>query len=183
MEELRPCFADRFVLTLINNRVLKAIDFDFRESGAVLLTDSGRRTFLQKWQERKKETITHPFLEEKIPWGLVPYVQSLLLARYLRGDLDDYPPFEEMLCCEIPRGALYYGEPRRRTEVDFTSELRQEVRALLEEMHALYARGSTPKVKPTKGCNACSLKGLCLPKLMRSKSVSAYLRGAMEGEQ
>lgn len=93
MEELRPCFADRFVLTLINNRVLKAIDFDFRESGAVLLADTGRRTFLQKWQERKKETITHPFLEEKIPWGLVPYVQSLLLARYLRGDLDDYPPF------------------------------------------------------------------------------------------
>ena len=93
MEELRPCFADRFVLTLINNRVLKAIDFDFRESGAVLLADTGRRTFLQKWQKRKKETITHPFLEEKIPWGLVPYVQSLLLARYLRGDLDDYPPF------------------------------------------------------------------------------------------
>ena len=90
---------------------------------------------------------------------------------------------EEMLCCEIPRGALYYREPRRRTEVDFTPALRQEVRALLEEMHALYARGSTPKVKPTKGCNACSLKGLCLPKLMRSKSVSAYLRGAMEGEQ
>lgn len=93
MEELRPCMADRFVLTLINNRVLKASDFDFRESGAVLLTDAGRRTFLQKWQERKKETITHPFLEEKMPWGLVPYVQSLLLARYLRGDLEDYPPF------------------------------------------------------------------------------------------
>ena len=90
---------------------------------------------------------------------------------------------EEMLCCEIPRGALYYREPQRRTEVDFTPALRQEVRALLEEMHALYVRGSTPKVKPTKGCNACSLKGLCLPKLMRSKSVSAYLRGAMEGEQ
>ena len=90
---------------------------------------------------------------------------------------------EEMLCCEIPRGALYYREPRRRTEVDFTPELRQEVRALLEEMHALYVRGSMPKVKPTKGCNACSLKGLCLPKLMRSKSVSAYLRSAMEGEQ
>ena len=93
MEELRPCFADRFVLTLVNNRVLKPSDFDFRESGAVLLTDTGRRTFLQKWQERKKETITHPFLEEKMPWGLVPYVQSLLLARYLRGDLDEYPPF------------------------------------------------------------------------------------------
>lgn len=93
MEELRPCFADRFVLTLINNRVIKAADFQFRESGAVLLTDSARKTFLQKWQERKKELITHPYLEEKVPWGLVPYVQSLLLARYLRGDLDAYPPF------------------------------------------------------------------------------------------
>ncbi len=93
MEELRPCLADRFVLTLVNNRVLGAEDFDFRESGAVILTDSGRRTFLQKWQERKRETITHPFLEEKMPWGLAPYIQSLLLARYLRGDLDEYPPF------------------------------------------------------------------------------------------
>lgn len=93
MEELRPCLADRFVLTLVNNRVLQAEDFTFRESGAVLLTDGGRRTFLQKWQERKRETITHPFLEEKMPWGLVPWVQSLLLARYLRGDLEEYPPF------------------------------------------------------------------------------------------
>ncbi len=93
MEELRACMADRFVLTIVNNHVLKASDFVFRESGAVLLTDEGRRTFLRRWQERKYETITHPFLEEKLPWGLVPYVQSLLLARYLRGDLDDYPPF------------------------------------------------------------------------------------------
>lgn len=93
MEELRPCFADRFVLTLINNRVVKAADFDVRESGAVFLTDDAHRTFLQRWQERKKETVTHPFLEEKMAWGLVPYVQSLLLARYLRGDLEDYPPF------------------------------------------------------------------------------------------
>ena len=93
MEELRACMADRFVLTIVNNRVLKTSDFVFRESGAVLLTDEGRRTFLRRWQERKYETITHPFLEEKLPWGLVPYVQSLLLARYLRGDLDDYPPF------------------------------------------------------------------------------------------
>ena len=93
MEGLRPCLADRFVLTLVNNRVLQAEDFTFRESGAVLLTDGGRRTFLQKWQERKRETITHPFLEEKMPWGLVPWVQSLLLARYLRGDLEEYPPF------------------------------------------------------------------------------------------
>lgn len=93
MEELRACMADRFVLTIVNNRMLKASDFVFRESGAVLLTDEGRRTFLRRWQERKYDTITHPFLEEKLPWGLVPYVQSLLLARYLRGDLDDYPPF------------------------------------------------------------------------------------------
>ena len=93
MEELRPCMADRFVLTLVNNRVLKRTDFDFRESGGVYLTDGARRTFLQRWQERKRETLTHPFLGEKIPWGLVPYLQALLLARYLRGDLDEYPPF------------------------------------------------------------------------------------------
>ena len=93
MEELRPCFADRFVLTMVNNRVIKPDNFDFRENGTVFLSDSGRKIFLQKWQERKRETITHPFLNEKMSWGLVPYVQSLLLARYLRGDLDDYPPF------------------------------------------------------------------------------------------
>ena len=93
MEELSPCLADRFVLTMVNNRIIKPEDFDFRESGSVFLSDTGRKSFLQKWQERKRETITHPFLEEKLPWGLVPYVQSLLLARYLRGDLDDYPPF------------------------------------------------------------------------------------------
>lgn len=87
---------------------------------------------------------------------------------------------EEMLCCDIPQGALYYGEIHRRSEVTFTPELRQEVRALLAEMHSLYAQGKTPKVKPTKACGACSLKELCLPKLMRSKSVSSYLRHAME---
>ena len=93
MEELRPCFADRFVLTLINNRVVNASDFQYREGGAVLLTDDARRTFLKAWQERKQETITHPYLGEKLPWGLVPYIQALLLARYIRGDLDAYPPF------------------------------------------------------------------------------------------
>ncbi len=89
---------------------------------------------------------------------------------------------EEMLCCEIPVGALYYGEVHRRTEVLFTSDLRLEVRNLLTEMHALYDRGHTPKVKPTKACNACSLKELCLPKLMRSKSVETYLHRTMESE-
>ena len=93
MEELRPCLADRFVLTLINNRILSLEDFENTDSGAVLLTDGGRKKFLQNWQERKRDTITHPYLGEKLPWGLVPYVQALLLARYLRGDLDGYPPF------------------------------------------------------------------------------------------
>ncbi len=89
---------------------------------------------------------------------------------------------EEMLCCEIPAGALYYGEPRRRTEVVFTPALRQEVQLLLEQMHELYRRGQTPKVKPGKGCGACSLKELCLPKLMKTRSVSTYLRLRMEDE-
>lgn len=93
MEELRPCMADRFVLTLINNRMVGAEDFSFSENGAVLLTEAGRKTFLQRWQERKKDVLTHPYLGEKLPWGMVPYVQALLLARYLRGDLDAYPPF------------------------------------------------------------------------------------------
>ena len=87
---------------------------------------------------------------------------------------------EEMLCCDIPEGALYYGEIRRRERVAFTEELRGQVRALLEEMHQLYRRGYTPKVKPTKSCNACSLKELCLPRLMKNRSVSAYLKAAME---
>ncbi len=93
MEELRPCMADRFVLTLINNRIITPGDFQQQDSGAVLLTDSGRKTFFQHWQKRKQEIITHPYLEEKLPWGLVPYVQALLLSRFLRGDLDGYPPF------------------------------------------------------------------------------------------
>lgn len=93
MEELRPCFADRFVLTLINNKVVNPDDFEASEGGAVTMTDTGRRKLLKSWQERKQEVITHPYLNEKMSWGLVPYIQALLLARYLRGDLDAYPPF------------------------------------------------------------------------------------------
>ena len=93
MEELRPCMADRLVLTQINNRMFHASDFQHLESGAVLLTDTGRKTFLKSWQEKKKEVLTHPYLDEKLPWGMIPYIQALLLARYLRGDLDGYPPF------------------------------------------------------------------------------------------
>lgn len=93
MEELRPPLADRFVLTLINNRMISADDFIEGDHGAILLSDNGRKAFLQSWQKRKLESITHPFLKEKMTWGLVPYVQAMLLARFLRGDLDEYPPF------------------------------------------------------------------------------------------
>ena len=93
MEELRPCMADRFVLTLINNRVFNGADFERQENGAVFLTDRGRKQFLKSWHEKKGEELKHPYLEEKLPWGMIPYVQALLLSRYLRGDLDEYPPF------------------------------------------------------------------------------------------
>ncbi len=93
MEEFRPCIADRFVLTLINNQVMRSSDFIREESGSIRLTEDGRRKYLKSWQEKKQEMITHPFLEEKVPWGLVPYMQALLLARHIRGDLESYPPF------------------------------------------------------------------------------------------
>lgn len=93
MEELRPCMADRFVLTFINNRMVRPEDFQTQDSGAVLLTEEGRKKFLKAWQERKRDTLTHPYLNEKLSWGMIPYIQALLLARYLRGDLDGYPPF------------------------------------------------------------------------------------------
>ena len=92
-EELRSVYADRFVLSCINRKQLQPGDFDIQESGAVLLNDKGRRAFLSAWQERRKETIRHPFLGEKMEWGLVPSVQAMLLARTLRGDLEEYPPF------------------------------------------------------------------------------------------
>jgi CRISPR-associated exonuclease Cas4 len=87
---------------------------------------------------------------------------------------------EEMLCCEIPQGALFYGEKRQRNVVTFTEELRNSVQEALAEMHELYRRGHTPRVKPTKSCNACSLKEICLPKLMIKRSVAEYLRQGME---
>lgn len=87
---------------------------------------------------------------------------------------------EEMLCCEIPSGALFYGEPRRRLHVAFAPDLREEVRTDAAQMHEFYRRGRTPQVKPTKSCGACSLKELCLPRLQKSGSVQAYLRESME---
>jgi len=93
MEELRPIYADRFVLSLINRKEVNPNGFIRMENGAVLMDDETRRTILKVWQSRKQEEIRHPFLQEKMEWGLVPYAQAMLLARYIRGDLDGYPAF------------------------------------------------------------------------------------------
>lgn len=93
MEELRAPVADRFVLTLINKQEINEKGFEEQENGAVILTDAVRKIIVQKWQENKMDTILHPYLKEKIMVGLVPYVQAMLLSRYLRGDIDAYPPF------------------------------------------------------------------------------------------
>ena len=93
IEELRAPIADRFVLSQINLGSVIPDDFQTKENGAVYLKDDARQKLLAAWQKHKQEHLTHPFLKEKIPWGLVPYAQAMLLARYLRGDLDAYPPF------------------------------------------------------------------------------------------
>ena len=83
---------------------------------------------------------------------------------------------EEMLCCTVEEGMLFYGATRRRELVVITEELREKVRQTAMEMHRLFQRGYTPKVKPSKSCNPCSLKDICLPKLMKGTDVSAYLK-------
>jgi CRISP-associated protein Cas1 len=93
MEELRPIFGDRLALSLVNRKQITAKGFTQKESGGILMDDDTRKAVLTAWQERKKETILHPYLKERIPFGLIPHVQAMLLARYLRGDLDAYPPF------------------------------------------------------------------------------------------
>lgn len=93
VEELRAVFADRFVLSLVNKKMVNGKNFTKKENGAVLMDDELRRKLLTEWQNRKKETLTHPYLKEKMEWGMVPHVQAMLLARYLRGDLDGYPVF------------------------------------------------------------------------------------------
>ena len=93
MEEFRACLADRVALSLVNLRQLGARDFTMSESGAVSISADARKSVLMAWQKKKQETIMHPFLEEKVPIGLLPHLQALLLARHLRGDLDAYPPF------------------------------------------------------------------------------------------
>ena len=93
MEELRPHFADRLAATLVNRKQITAEGFVVKENGAVIMSDETRKEVLVAWQKKKQEEIVHPYLEEKIMIGLVPYVQSLLLARHMRGDIEDYPPF------------------------------------------------------------------------------------------
>ena len=92
IEELRAPLCDRFVLSLFNKGQLSGGDFEKNEE-AVYLNERGRRTLISSWQRRKQEEIIHPFLEEKVQIGMIPYVQTMLFARVLRGDLDDYPPF------------------------------------------------------------------------------------------
>lgn len=93
MEELRPFLADRLVLSLINRKQVNETGFSRRENGAIYMDDRTRKEVLMEWQNRKREEIMHPFLNEKIMIGLLPYVQAMLLARNVRGDMDDYPPF------------------------------------------------------------------------------------------
>lgn len=89
---------------------------------------------------------------------------------------------EEMLLCEIQEGALFYGEPYHRTKVKFTNELREMVRAYAKEMHELYKKGYTPKVKTSKKCKSCSLEQLCLPKLNQQPSVEDYFNKYLKME-
>ena len=93
MEELRPVFADRLALSLVNRKQVTGKGFTQKESGGILMDDDTRKIVLTNWQARKKEEIIHPYLKERIPFGLIPHVQAMLLARFLRGDLDAYPPF------------------------------------------------------------------------------------------
>lgn len=93
MEEFRAVLADRVALSLVNLRQIGPRDFKTTESGAVEMKEEARKTILQTWQKKKREMILHPFLDERVPIGLLPHLQALLLARLLRGDLDAYPPF------------------------------------------------------------------------------------------
>jgi len=93
MEELRPVMVDRLALSLVNRKQITGKGFTQKESGGILMDDETRKAVLVAWQERKKEELVHPYLKEKIPYGLLPHVQAMLLARHLRGDLDAYPPF------------------------------------------------------------------------------------------
>jgi len=90
VEEIR-CIVERFVITLLNLKIVGEKDFEQKISGAVWLNEEGRKKVLSKWQEKKRTDMIHPYLKEKIPMGLLPYVQSMLLAKFVRGEIDEYP--------------------------------------------------------------------------------------------
>lgn len=93
MEKFRSVMADRFVLTLINKKIVTESGFVKKENVAVIMDEDTRKAFLSAWQSKKQEVIKHPFINEKIEWGMAVHVQAMLLARFIRGDLDGYPPF------------------------------------------------------------------------------------------
>jgi CRISPR-associated protein Cas1 len=93
MEEFRAYLGDRIMLNLINLKQVTKNDFEIRESGEVRMSDQARKTVIAAYQKRKQEEITHPFLDEKMTIGLLPHIQAQLLARYIRGDITEYPPF------------------------------------------------------------------------------------------
>ncbi len=93
MEEFRPAVADRLVLSLVNRNQIQGKQFKTTETGAVVMTDEARKDLIVAWQKRKQEEVVHPYLNEKLPLGMMPYVQALLMSRFLRGDVDAYPPY------------------------------------------------------------------------------------------
>ncbi|HOJ99014.1 MAG TPA: type I-C CRISPR-associated endonuclease Cas1c [Termitinemataceae bacterium] len=93
MEELRPVLVDRLVLSLINRKQIDGKGFIKKESGGILMDDNTRSIVIKSWQDKKKEILRHPYLKEEIPYGLLPYAQAMLLSKYIRGDIDGYPPF------------------------------------------------------------------------------------------
>ena len=93
MEEFRAYLGDRLVLSLINRRQIQPKDFKVHDVSGILMSDNAKKKIISTWQERKKEEILHPYLQERIPIGLLPYVQCVLLARVIREDIDTYPPF------------------------------------------------------------------------------------------
>jgi len=93
MEELRPYLADRMALSLVNRKQISPDGFQRSEAGEITMTEATKKTVISSWQKKKQEELVHPFFNESMSIGLIPYAQAMLLARYIRGDLDGYPPF------------------------------------------------------------------------------------------
>lgn len=172
----------------------KAHEEGFREKRGGLLTVRGLRVFSSTLGvsgacdvvEFRQDPNGVPLREYPGLWLAYP-------VEYKRGEPKEHDAdklqlccqamcLEEMLATQIPEGALFYGEPRRREVVAFTPEMREQVKAILREMHALHKRGYTPKVKTGKFCRACSLFETCLPKLCKDLSAKAYIQEALDKE-